>query len=92
MSDDAVKAGYTAAEFHPDGMLLGTATADSSIFVWETRLAKVRCLSDTYVSRLQTYLALQCGAAWTGRQLLPAASPCNFLSVASCKYAAITSP
>ncbi|CAL5224503.1 g7199 [Coccomyxa viridis] len=40
VSDDAVKAGYTAAEFHPDGMLLGTATSDSSIFVWETRLAK----------------------------------------------------
>ena len=78
MSDDAVKAGYTAAEFHPDGMLLGTATADSSIFVWETRLAKVRCLSDTYVSRLQTYLALQCGAAWTGRQFIASCKSLQF--------------
>ena len=42
MSDSAVQAGYTAAEFHPDGMLLGTATADSSMIIWETRLSKVR--------------------------------------------------
>ena len=50
---DDVKAGYTAAEFHPDGMLLGTATADSSMIIWETRLSKVRCLGGSEASCLQ---------------------------------------
>lgn len=49
VSNDDVKAGYTAAEFHPDGMLLGTATADSSMIIWETRLSKVDCSGNSVI-------------------------------------------
>ena len=39
--DENVTAGYTAAEFHPDGLILGTGTADSSVVIWEARQSKV---------------------------------------------------
>lgn len=44
MFDENIKTGYTAAEFHPDGLILGTGTADSSIYIWEARQEKV-CLN-----------------------------------------------
>ena len=39
--DENISAGYTAAEFHPDGLILGTGTADSSVVIWEARQSKV---------------------------------------------------
>ena len=42
VSDEKVTSGYTAAEFHPDGLILGTGTADSTILIWEARTVKVR--------------------------------------------------
>jgi len=51
VSEDKITAGYTCAEFHPDGMLLGTGTANASLDVWETRFSKV-CFAITIGMKL----------------------------------------
>ena len=42
VADEQVQGGYTAAEFHPDGLILGTGTADAFVRIWEARQQKVR--------------------------------------------------
>lgn len=39
-----MEGGYTSAEFHPDGLILGAGTEDSTIRVWEMRQQKVTAL------------------------------------------------
>lgn len=41
--DHSQVGGYTAAQFHPDGLILGTGTAESAVRIWEVRQQKV-CL------------------------------------------------
>ncbi|KAK9838127.1 hypothetical protein WJX81_002866 [Elliptochloris bilobata] len=40
VSDPAVEGGLTSAEFHPDGLILGTGTADALVRIWEVRQQK----------------------------------------------------
>ncbi len=42
MNDPAVEGGLTCAEFHPDGLILGTGTADALVRIWEVRQQKAR--------------------------------------------------
>lgn len=42
VSDPAVEGGLTCAQFHPDGLILGTGTADALVRIWEVRQQKVR--------------------------------------------------
>ncbi|CAM0141801.1 hypothetical protein VKS41_004503 [Umbelopsis sp. WA50703] len=37
VSDSETDAGYTAAHFHPDGMILGCGTADSTVRIWDIK-------------------------------------------------------
>jgi pre-mRNA-processing factor 19 len=39
--EGGLQGGYTSAEFHPDGLILGTGTADSLVRIWEARQQKV---------------------------------------------------
>ena len=39
-----MEGGYTAAEIHPDGLILGAGTADSLVRIWELRQRKARAL------------------------------------------------
>lgn len=40
VSDESVKEGYTTVSFHPDGLILGTATDAHAIRIWEVRQQK----------------------------------------------------
>lgn len=42
MADESLVAGYASAEFHPDGVLLGTGTQDGVVRVWDVKGQKVR--------------------------------------------------
>jgi hypothetical protein len=42
VNDPAVEGGLTCAEFHPDGLILGTGTADALVRIWEVRQQKAR--------------------------------------------------
>ena len=35
-----MEGGLTSAEFHPDGLILGTGTADALVRIWEVRQQK----------------------------------------------------
>ncbi|CAO3667095.1 unnamed protein product [Umbelopsis ramanniana] len=37
VTDSETDAGYTAANFHPDGMILGCGTADSTVRIWDIK-------------------------------------------------------
>lgn len=39
-----MQGGYTAAQLHPDGLILGAGTADGSVRIWEVRQQKVGTL------------------------------------------------
>ena len=41
VSEDSVQAGYTALQFHPDGLILGAGAKDSTVRIWEVRDRKV---------------------------------------------------
>ena len=41
VEDESAGAGYTAAQFHPDGLILGVGSQDARIRIWEIRTAKV---------------------------------------------------
>lgn len=41
VSDEGLKAGYSTAALHPDGLILCTGTEDSLVRIWETRTQKV---------------------------------------------------
>ena len=41
VADDSVESGYTACQFHPDGLILGTGTQGSMVHIWEVRAQKV---------------------------------------------------
>ncbi|KAK9866225.1 hypothetical protein WJX84_007807 [Apatococcus fuscideae] len=40
VTDDSVESGYTACQFHPDGLILGTGTQGSMVHIWEVRQQK----------------------------------------------------
>ncbi len=42
VADPAVEAGYTCVRFHPDGVILGTGTAENVCRIWEVRQSKVQ--------------------------------------------------
>ena len=42
MPQAGAEEGYTSAEFHPDGLILGTGTSNSLVRMWEARQSKVR--------------------------------------------------
>lgn len=37
VSDDSEKVDYTAAAFHPDGLILGTGTSQSVVKIWDVK-------------------------------------------------------
>ncbi|CAN6897272.1 unnamed protein product, partial [Brassica oleracea] len=37
VADDSEKVDYTAAAFHPDGLILGTGTAQSIVKIWDVK-------------------------------------------------------
>ncbi len=39
--ENGITGGYTCADFHPDGLILGMGTADSLVRIWEARARKV---------------------------------------------------
>lgn len=41
VSDAAVEKAYSAASFHPDGVILGTGTEENIVRIWELRTRKV---------------------------------------------------
>ena len=45
VEDAAVESGYRCAAFHPDGVILGTGTADGLVLVWEVKQQKARRLT-----------------------------------------------
>ena len=36
-----MEGGYTSVEFHPDGLILGAGTKDSTVRIWEVRQQQV---------------------------------------------------
>mmetsp|Transcript_12785 Transcript_12785/g.32935 ORF Transcript_12785/g.32935 Transcript_12785/m.32935 type:complete len:502 (+) Transcript_12785:196-1701(+) len=49
VSDPGISAGYTCASFHPDGLILGTGDADSTVHIWEVRSAKNVAKFDSHI-------------------------------------------
>jgi len=37
VSDDSKNVDYTAAAFHPDGLILGTGTSQSVVKIWDVK-------------------------------------------------------
>ena len=37
VADDSEKVDYTAAAFHPDGLILGTGTSQSVVKIWDVK-------------------------------------------------------
>ncbi|KAG0023919.1 Pre-mRNA-processing factor 19 [Entomortierella chlamydospora] len=52
-SDDVTK-GYTSAAFHPDGLLFGTGTADSTVKIWDVRTKEAAASFDGHTGAVKT--------------------------------------
>ena len=57
VSDDTMEGGYTAAQFHPDGLILGAGTQDSLVRIWEVRQQKVSNLPSRHLQRTAFWLS-----------------------------------
>ncbi|KAF9107883.1 Pre-mRNA-processing factor 19 [Mortierella sp. AM989] len=52
-SDDVTK-GYSSAAFHPDGLLFGTGTTDSTVKIWDVRTKESAASFDGHVGAVKT--------------------------------------
>ena len=52
-----MEGGYTAAQFHPDGLILGAGTQDSLVRIWEVRQQKVSILPSRHLQRTAIWLS-----------------------------------
>lgn len=60
VSDHSERVNYTAAAFHPDGLILGTGTSQSVVKIWDVKSqVKNSGLRDSIASLKNQYLCAQ---------------------------------
>lgn len=51
--DNESQSGYTAISFHPDGMILGAGTGDSTVQIWDVKAQKIAATFGDHSGKIQ---------------------------------------
>lgn len=74
MTDEGLEGGFSSAEFHPDGVLLGTGTEEGLVRVWDVKGQKV--CADLYVNLCKSESGFGVQGLGLELELAPTACPC----------------